>query len=97
MSNNPQSDQGSLLSVVVMWRLGPLLQLLEPPRQIVEVDVVRWGGVAADGVGGERVGDGGELREVVVVEEIRRPARACGEQRSLAYGPLAGSGRDQDY
>lgn len=66
--------------------LGLLLQVLEPPRQVVKVDVVRRGGSSADGVCGECVGNGGEFRESVAVEHLGRLARACGAERSLSRG-----------
>lgn len=56
-------------------QLGLLLQLLKPPRQIVKVDVIRGGGVSADGGCGECVRNRGEFWESVVVKYLRRRAR----------------------
>ena len=44
-------DTGLFICVVrpTVKHLGLLLQVLEPPRQIVKVDVIRVGGVSAEG------------------------------------------------
>lgn len=52
-------------------QLGFLLQLLEPPRQIVKVDVIRGGGgVSANGRCGQCVRHRGEFWESAIVKRL---------------------------
>lgn len=67
-------------------QLGFLLQLLEPPRQVVKVDVIRGGGgVSTNGRCGECVGHRGEFWESAVVKRLGWRAGACRVKHGISF------------